>query len=52
MEDEYVDWVISRPYIYLVLLNPGRRWRGYLALYVRPGKRNFDRLGQHYLGVL
>lgn len=21
MEDEYVDWVISRPYIYLVLLN-------------------------------
>lgn len=21
VEDEYVDWVISRPYIYLVLLN-------------------------------
>jgi cellulose synthase (UDP-forming) len=21
VEEEYVDWVISRPYIYLVLLN-------------------------------
>ena len=38
VEEEYVDWVISRPYIYLVLLNLVGVAVGILALHVRPGK--------------
>ena len=51
VEDEYVDWVISSLYLPRAA-EPGRRRGGDLALYVRPGKRNSDRLGEHYLGVL
>ncbi len=50
VEEEYVDWVISRPYIFLGAAEYCGRDCWDLALLLRPGKRNSDGLREYGLG--